>query len=73
MSEFPVFIKQGDARAEVDAAVRQLGATPEDAGLHKYFYVTKAAQTVVMVSSLDSALAKALRGQPGWEQPNEDN
>lgn len=71
MTQRPVFVKQGDARAEVDALLLRLGLTPETGGLHKYFYVTKAGQTVVMTAAPDTPLARALRGQAGWQEPQE--
>jgi hypothetical protein len=69
--EYPVFIKRGDARAEVDQLVSQLQTTPEDAGLHKYIHVSKADQTVVMVTRRGAPLAEALRGRKGWAEPSE--
>ena len=69
--ELPVFIKRGDARAEVDRLLAELGATPAQAGLHKYLFVTKADQTVVMVASRSSPIAGALRGRSGWMEPME--
>jgi len=71
--EYHVFLKRGDARAEVDAVVRELGSTPEAAGLHKYIHVVPAAQTVVMVTDADAPLARALRARPGWMEPQAGN
>lgn len=69
--ELPVFIKRGDARGEVDRLLAELGATPAEAGFHKYLFVTKADQTVVMVASRSSPIAGALRGRAGWVEPME--
>ena len=69
--EFPVFVKRGDALAEVDASLALLGGAVA-AGLHRMFYVERADQTVVMVTARDVPLADALRGR-GWAEPREDN
>jgi RNase P/RNase MRP subunit p30 len=70
--EFHVLIHRGDALAEVDRVLAELkrehGAEVET-GFHKYLFVTKAESTVVMVSSADSLLARALRGRRGWQEP----
>lgn len=71
MPGFPVFVKRGDALAEVDALVRELGGSPESAGLHKILYVTRAGQTVVMVTGREAPLAQRLRERGGWEEPDE--
>ena len=69
--EFPVFVRRGDALAEVDAAVALLGgAIP--AGLHKLIYVERAVQTGVMVTRRDAPLADALRAR-GWIEPREED
>ena len=68
---FPVFVKRGDVRAEVDRLLSDLGTTPQQAGFHKYFHVAKANQTVVMVLGRDTPLAVALRGRSGWVEPIE--
>jgi hypothetical protein len=71
---FHVFIKRGDARAEVDAALRTLeqgGVTREASGFHKYIHVTQAEQTVLMLTARDAPLAAALRGRPGWTEPGD--
>jgi hypothetical protein len=68
----PVFIRRGDGRAEVDEILHQLeerGAPGEDLGFVKYLYVTKAEQTVVMLSGRHTPLARALRARPGWSEP----
>lgn len=70
---FPVFVKRGDARAEVDRLLPGLGATSQEAGFHKYFHVAKANQTVVMVLGRDTPLAVALRGRSGWVEPIEES
>jgi hypothetical protein len=68
---FPVFVARGDARAEVDRLLGELGLAPEAAGFRKYFYVAKAEQTVVMTLGRDTPLAAALRGRRGWSEPME--
>lgn len=70
----PVFIRRGDGRAEVDEILHQLeerGAPGQDLGFVKYLYVTNAEQTVVIVTSRDTPLARALRARPGWSEPIE--
>ena len=67
----PVFIKRGDARAEVDGIMTRLGSTPDHLGFRKYMYVAKADQTVVMVADRQSPLAGVLRAEPGWTEPVE--
>ena len=67
--EYHVFVKRGDARAEVDSLLKELGTEPEAAGLHKYFYVAQAHQTAVMLAGGDVPLAAALRGRKGWQEP----
>jgi hypothetical protein len=69
MPEYHVFVRRGDARAEVDGVLRELELTPEQGGLHKYLFVTKADQTVVMLASPQAPLAGALRGRRGWAEP----
>jgi hypothetical protein len=71
--EFHVFIKHGDARPEVDRLLRELGSSPEAAGLHKYIYAEQARQTVVMLSGADAPLAGALRARSGWQEPAAGN
>ncbi len=71
MSEFPVFVKRGDSRAEVDRLIREMELTPEEAGLQKYIYVVQGNQTVVMVTSRDAPVAEALRRVQGWLEPVE--
>lgn len=68
--EYHVFVKRGDARAEVDSLLKELGAGPEGAGFHKYIYVAQAHQTAVMLTGPDAALAGALRGRKGWQEPS---
>lgn len=70
-TSFAVFTRTGDATAEVDRLVRELGGSAEAAGLHKSMYVTRADQTVVMTSGPDAPLADALRGRSGWREPRE--
>lgn len=69
-AEYPVFIKAGDAREEVDEVARNLGTTAADAGLHKLIYAQRAGQTVVLVTARDTPLAKELRAR-GWTEPED--
>ena len=71
MSQYPVFIKRGDHRAEIDALMGEMELTLEEAGLQKYIYVSQANQTVVMMTGRDVPLATALRSRPGWLEPME--
>jgi hypothetical protein len=69
-----VLTRDGDGTADVEAALSRLaarGVTREVAGLHKQMYVTRADQTVVMVSSPGAPLAEELRGRPGWREPGD--
>lgn len=64
-------IRSGDATSEIESIVARLGG-PEAAGLHRFFYVSRAGQTVVMVRDESSPLAVALRERPGWAEPGEE-
>lgn len=71
---YPVFIKRGDARAEVDRVLEELKrahGSAGAAGFQKYLHVSKANQTVVMVTGRDTPLAATLRGRAGWLEPAE--
>jgi hypothetical protein len=71
---FHVLTRSGDARAEVDDALRALaarGVAREASGFHKYLHVTQAEQTVVMVAARDCPLAAELRGRTGWGEPGD--
>jgi len=71
---FHVFVKDGDALAEVDDALRALaaGGVPREAsGFAKYMHVVQAKQTVVMVETRESPLSAELRGRPGWREPGD--
>ncbi len=71
---FHILIKSGDALAEVDRALDALkgrGVSREDAGFHKYMFVTQAKQTVLMVTSRQAPLAAELRGKAGWTEPGD--
>ena len=67
----PVFVRRGDATAEVERLVAAAGGG-ETAGLQRSIYVTRANQTVVMVTGRETPLARALRAA-GWEEPQEDS
>jgi hypothetical protein len=76
MTETPdhVLTRQGDGLADVDAALGALaarGVDREAAGFRKAFFVTRADQTVVMVSDRDAPLAAELRARPGWREPGD--
>jgi hypothetical protein len=66
---YPVFVRRGDATAELEQLLAAAGDTPHAAGLRKFFYVSRADQTVVMVVSRDAPLGRALRGRKGWSEP----
>jgi hypothetical protein len=72
---YPVFIKRGDALAELQRILSRLrgsgGATDEALGLHKAMHVARAAQTVVMVTTPDAPLAARLRSTDGWAEPSD--
>ena len=69
--EYPVFIKRGDARREVEAVAGELGMDATAAGLRKSIYAAKADQTVVLVTRRDSPLAAGLRAR-GWQEPRDE-
>ena len=74
MSVFHVFTKQGDATAEVEAALAALkekGIGKEACGMYKCMYVTRAGQTVLMVETADTPLAREMRGRRGWTEPGD--
>jgi hypothetical protein len=69
---YHVFVKPGDALADVEAAVAALasrGVAREQAGLYRAMYVSRADQTVAMTESSDSPLAGELRSRTGWTEP----
>jgi len=67
---FHIFTKSGDARPELDAVLKQIGAADaEQAGYAKSIYVTRADQTVVFVTGREAPLAHALRDRTGWQEP----
>lgn len=71
---YHILTHSGNARAEVDDALRALaarGVPREASGFHKYLHVTRAEQTVVMVARRDSPLAAELRGRRGWSEPGD--
>ncbi|HEX2202388.1 MAG TPA: hypothetical protein VHG91_03780 [Longimicrobium sp.] len=70
-----VFLKRGDARGEVDAALARLaarGVSREASGFDKCIHVTQAEQTVLMVDGRDSPLAAEMRGAAGWMEPGDE-
>lgn len=69
-----VFTRRGDASAEVEGLLREFragGGTPEEAGFVRYFYVTRAEQTVVLVASREAPFAVRLRALAGWQEPGD--
>lgn len=70
---YPVFLRRGDGRSEVDSLIAELAGVPGGAGLHKYLYAAEADQTVVMVTSRDVPLARVLRERAEWLEPMEGN
>ena len=73
--EAVVFLRRGDASAEVEAILKTLrdrGESPEAAGFVRYFFVTQAEQTVVMVTGADVPFAAELRSRRGWSVPAEE-
>jgi hypothetical protein len=68
---FHIFTKAGDARAELESIVQELGpGPPHGKGLHKVLHVSRAAQTVVFVTGAATPLATALRSRAGWIEPD---
>ena len=65
--EYHVLTRDGDATMDVEAALR--GMPDGKGGLHRYFYVSRANQTVVMTMSASSPIADALRRRDGWREP----
>lgn len=68
--DYPVFIRDGDLREEVEHLARRLGGDASAAGLHKVIHAARANQTVVMVTDRETPLAMELRRQ-GWQEPRE--
>jgi hypothetical protein len=67
-----IFLRPGDATAEVDEAARRMRArhgSDEAAGFVKHLYVTRADQTVVFLTGPDVPLAAELRSRRGWMEP----
>lgn len=72
--EHHILTRQGDGRAEVDAALDRLkaqGISREASGFAKYLFVTRAEQTVVFAESRRSPIAAELRGLAGWREPGD--
>ena len=68
-TSLPVFVRGGDSTPEVERIVTSLGG-PAAAGLHRSIYVTRANQTVVVVTARDTPLAIELRAA-GWSEPHD--
>ncbi len=67
---YHVLTRRGDALSDIEREVARLGSR-EAAGLHRYFYVSRANQTVVMATHADAPIARALRAHPAWDEPSE--
>ena len=70
--EYHILTKRGDAQQEIERIVARVGDS-QRAGLHRYFYVSRANQTVVMTATVDAPLAQALRLAGGWAEPGGEN
>lgn len=70
--DYHVLVRKGDGTAEVAELIREIGSEAK-AGLHRCFYVTRAQQTVVMVTEPDAELARRLAGRKGWSAPADTN
>lgn len=68
--DYHVLTRRGDALAVIEREVSRLGSR-EAAGLHRYFFVSRANQTVVMATHADAPIARALRALPDWDEPSE--
>jgi hypothetical protein len=66
--EYHVFTRIGDATAEIEALVQQIGSA-EAAGLHRCYFVSRANQTVVMTTDAAAPIARHLRHHHGWIEP----
>jgi hypothetical protein len=67
-----IFVRPGDATAEVEEMARRLRGqhgSDEAAGFVKYLYVTRANQTVVFLAGPDTPFAAELRARRGWLEP----
>lgn len=69
--DYHVLTRRGDALPDIEREVARLGSR-EEAGLYRYFYVSRANQTVVMATHADAPIARALRALPDWDEPVED-
>ena len=66
-----VMTRRGNALPDIERELARLGS-PETAGLHRHFFVSRANQTVVMATRADAPIAVALRALPGWDEPSEE-
>lgn len=68
--DYHVLTRRGDALSAIEREVSRIGSR-EAAGLHRYFFVSRANQTVVMATHADAPIARALRALPDWDEPVE--
>ena len=64
---YHVLTKDGDGTVEVAEVLRRID--DGKGGLYRYFYVSRANQTVVMTENSSSPLAELLRSRGGWREP----
>jgi hypothetical protein len=68
VSDYHILIRQGDASAEIEQLLREAGPN-EPTGLRRYYYVSRANQTIVMTTDANAPIARRLREREGWREP----